>query len=114
MKIFGRYPPEVPSQSTPKFTYTSSLDTPNPHQNSSSNEEIQGVTPEDPLYHIPNTEVDQLHCHTQSYLKFISQIPIIYRIQRSRASQRRTQPYDEDETLISNIDDLIVDTISEI
>ena len=53
-----RYTPQIPSQSTPDPTYTSSLDTPNTHQDSSSNEEIQGVTPKDPLYRIPNTEVD--------------------------------------------------------
>ena len=33
---------------------------------------------------------------------------------RSRVSQRRTQPYGDDETLTSNIDDLIIDTIYEI
>ena len=53
-----RYSPQIPSQSTPDPTYTSSLETPDPHQDSSSNEEIWGVTMEDPLYQIPNIEVD--------------------------------------------------------
>ena len=43
----GRYPLDIPSQSTP-----------DPHQDSSSNEYFQGVTLEDPLYCIPNIEVD--------------------------------------------------------
>ena len=60
----GRYSPQIPSQSTLDPTYTSSPDTPDPHQDSSSNEELQGVTPEETLYRIPNTEVDHLHRHT--------------------------------------------------
>ena len=59
-----RYPPQIPSQAIPNPTYTSSLDTLDPHQDSSLNEELRGVTPEDPLYQIPNTELDHLHCHT--------------------------------------------------
>ena len=57
-----RYPPQIPSQSTPDPTYTSSPNTPDPHQVSCSNKELQGVTPKEPLYFIPNTVVDQL-CH---------------------------------------------------
>ena len=53
-----RYSPHIPSQSTPDPTYTSSPETPNPNQDSVLNEEICGVTPEDPVYHIPNNEVD--------------------------------------------------------
>ena len=63
------------------------------------------------MYDIPNTEVDQLHCHIRDYLKSIGKIPIIYQIPRSQASQRRTQPYGGDQTLKSNIDDFIIDTI---
>ena len=66
------------------------------------------------MYRIPNIEVDQLCCHTQTYYKPIEQIPIVYQIPISQASQRRTQPYSDDETLTSNIDDLIIDIISEI
>jgi hypothetical protein len=66
------------------------------------------------LYHIPNIEVDKIHHHTRAYLKSISHIPIIYQIPISPTSQRRTQPYGEDEILTSNIEDLIIDTISEI
>ena len=109
-----RYPPKIPTQPTPYPSYTHSPNTPNPHQDSSSNKGLRGVTLEEPLYHIPNTEVDQLHHHIWAYLKSIPQIPIIYQIPRSRASQRRTQPYGDDETLISNIDDLIINTIFDI
>ena len=66
------------------------------------------------MYLIPKTKVNQLCHHTQAYLKSLGQIPIIYQIPRSRFSQRRTQPYGDGETLTSNIDDLIIDTISEI
>ena len=52
-----RYTPQIPSQHIPDPSYTSSRDTPNPHQDSSSNEEIQGVTLEEPLYQILNIEV---------------------------------------------------------
>ena len=57
-EFFRRYPLEIPSQYTPDTTYTFSPNTLGPHQDSSSNEELQGVTPEDPLYCIPNIEVD--------------------------------------------------------
>ena len=99
-----RYYPHIPSQSTSDLTYTSSPETPDPNPDSSLNEELCGVTPEDLAYHILNNEVDQLRQHTCSYLQSISQIPIIYQIPRSRTSQRRTQPFDEDETLTSSID----------
>ena len=39
------YPLEIPSQSTPDPTYTSSPDTLDPHQDSSLNEDLRGVTP---------------------------------------------------------------------
>jgi hypothetical protein len=64
------------------------------------------------VFIIPNKEVNQLHRHTHAYLQSIGQIPVIYQIPRARASQRRTQPYGENETLSSTIDDLIIDTIS--
>jgi hypothetical protein len=107
-----QYSPEIPIQPTLDPSYTSSLDIPN--QDSSSNKEFQGVSSEEPWYLIPKTEVNQLRCHTRAYLKSLGQIPIIYKIPRSRFSQRRTQPYGDGETLTSNIDDLIIDTISEI
>ena len=91
-----------------------SHDIPIKHQDYYSNEEIHGTTPKEALYNVPNTGVDKLHCCTKAYLKSIIKIPIIYQIPRSRASQRRTQPYDEDVTHISNIDDLIIDNISDI
>lgn len=81
---------------------------------SSSNEELQGVSSEKRLYLIPKTEVNQLRCHIRAYLKSFGQIPIIYQIPRSRFSQKRTQPYSDGEILTSNIDDLIIDTIFEI
>ena len=109
-EFFGRYPTENPTKPTPDPYYTYSPDTPDPHQDSSSNKELQDVTLKEPLYLIPNTEVDQLHHHTQAYLESIDH----YQIPRSRASQRRNRPYSEDETLTSNIDDLIVDTILDI
>ena len=60
----GRYSPHIPSQSTPDPTYTSSLETPDPKQYSSSNEELPSVTPKEPLYHIPNNNFDQFQHHT--------------------------------------------------
>jgi hypothetical protein len=85
-----QYPPKIPIQPTPNPSYTSS---PNiPHQDSSSNEELQGVSSEEPLYLIPKIEVNQLRRHTRAYLKSLGQIPIIYQIPRSRFSQKRTQP----------------------
>ena len=107
-----RYPSDFSIQTTPDPSYTSSLDSPTQNQDSSSNKENQGLTPEEPLYRVSNSEVDQL-CHgTQSYIKSIGELPIIYQIPRSQASQRRTQPYDEDKTLISNIDNPTIYTIS--
>jgi hypothetical protein len=66
------------------------------------------------MFLVPNKEVNHLRRHTRAYLKSISQIPIIYQIPRARSSQRRTQPYGENETLATTIDDLIIDTISDI
>ena len=107
-----RYPPNIPIHPTLDPSYTSSPDI--PHEDSSSDEELQGVSSEKPLYLIPKTKVNQFHRHTRAYLKSLGQIPIIYQIPRSRFSQRRTQPCGDGETLTSNIDDLIIDTISEI
>ena len=61
---FERYSPHIPSQSTPEISYTSSPETPDPNIGSSLNEEIRGVTPEEPVYCIPNNEVDHLRQHT--------------------------------------------------
>ncbi|CAF4140590.1 unnamed protein product [Adineta steineri] len=97
----GRYTPNFPSRSTPDPTYTSSLDTPNPNPKSPSKEELHGVTPDESVFLVPNNES-------------IGQISAIYQIPRARSSQRRTQPYGENETLATTIDDLIIDTISEI
>ena len=107
-----RYLPEIPTQPTLDLSYTSS---PNiPHQDSSSNEDLQSVTLEEPLYLITKTKINQLCHHTRSYHKFLGQIFIIYEIPISRVSQRRTQPYSDGETLTSNIDDIIIDTIYDI
>ena len=57
-----RYPPNIPTQPTLDPSYTSSSDI--PHQDSSSNKELLGVSFEEPFYLIPNTEVNQLHRHT--------------------------------------------------
>ena len=75
-----RYPPNILIQPTPDPSYTSSPDI--PHQDSSSNEELQGVSSEEPLYLIPKTEVNQLRHHTRAYLKSLGQIPIIHKIPR--------------------------------
>ena len=80
---FGIYTPNFPSQSTPDPTYTSSPDTPNLDPESSSNEELRGVTPDEPVFLVPNNEVNQLRRHTRAYLKSISQIPAIYQIPRA-------------------------------
>ena len=109
---FRCYSTHISCQSTNDPTYTYSPETPNPNPDPSLNKELRGVTLEEPMYRIPNNEVNQLHRHTRSYLQSISQIPIIYQIPRARTSSRRTQPYDENETLASSIDDLIIDTIS--
>ena len=104
-----QYPFEIPIQPTLDLSYTSSPDI--PHEDSSSNKNLQGVSFEEPLYLIPKTEVNQ---HAQPYLKSLGQIPIIYQILMSWFSQRRTKPYGDGETLTSNIDDLIIDIIYEI
>ena len=114
LEFSRRYTPQIPLQSTLDPTYTSLPKTPDPHQDSSLNEELQGVTSEEPLYRIHNTEIDQLHHHTQAYLKSICQIPIIYPIPRSRVSQKITQPFGENENLTPSIDNLIIDTILDI
>ena len=110
----GIYTPHILSRSTLDPTYTSSPDTPNPNSNSSSNKELPGVTPNEPMFLIPNNEVNHLHRHTCAYLKSIGQIPTIYQIPRARSSQRRTEPYGDNETLAATIDDLIIYTISKI
>ena len=89
--LFGRYTRTFPSRSTPDPIYTSSPNIQNPKTNSPSNEEIRGVTPEEPVFLVPNNEVNQLRRHTHAYLKSIGQIPTIYQIPRARSSQRRTQ-----------------------
>ena len=67
-------------QTTPNPTYTSSPNTPNPNIESYSNEEHRGVTPDEPMFLVPNNEVNHLHQHTRAYLKSIDQIPAIYQI----------------------------------
>ena len=109
-----RYTPKFPSRSTPDPIYTSSPNTPNPNTESPSNEELRGVTPEEPTFLVPNNEVNKLRQHTCSYLKSIGKIPAIYQIPRAQSSQRRTQPYGENETFAATIDNLIIDTISKI
>ena len=52
------YSPHIPSSSTLDPTYTSSPDTPNPNLDSSLNEELRGVTPDEPMFLIPNNEVN--------------------------------------------------------
>ena len=99
----------IPTQPTLHPCYTSSPDI--PHQDSYSNEELKGVTLEEPLYIIPKIEVNQLHHHTRAYLKSLCQIPIIYEIWIYQVSQRRTQPYGDGETLKYRIDDIIIDKI---
>ena len=79
----GRYTRKLPSRSTPDPIYTSSPDTPNPNTESPSDEEIRGVTPEEPMFLVPNNEVNQLRRHARAYLKSIDQIPTIYQIQRA-------------------------------
>ena len=110
----GRYTPNIPSRSTPDPTYTSSHNTPNHNLDSYSNKELHGVTPEEPMFLIPNNDVNQLRQHTHAYLKSIGQIPAIYQIPRALSSQRRTQLYSDNKTLAATIDDLIIDTISKI
>ena len=105
---FGWYSTHISSQSTPDPTYTSSPETPKPNSNPSLNEELRGVTLEEPVYRIPNNEVNQLCRHTHRYLQSIGQIPIVCQIPRACASSR-TQPYSENETLVSSVDVLIID-----
>ena len=81
--LSGRYTRKFPSRSTPDPIYTSSPDTPNPNTESPSDEEICGVTPEEPLFLVPNNEINQLPQHTRAYLTSISQIPTIYQIPRA-------------------------------
>ncbi|CAF4195784.1 unnamed protein product [Adineta steineri] len=54
----GRYTPNFPSRSTSDPTYTSSPDTQNPNSDSSSNEDLRGVTPDDPVFLVPNNKVN--------------------------------------------------------
>ena len=56
----GRYTPNIPSRSSLDPSYTSSPDTPNPNPDSSSNKELHGVTPDEPMFIIPNNEVNHL------------------------------------------------------
>ena len=84
--LSGIYTRKLPSRSTPDPIYTFSPDTPNPNIESPSDEEIHCVTPEEPVYLVPNNEVNQLHRHTHAYLKSIGQIPTIYQIPRARSS----------------------------
>ena len=55
----------------PDPTYTYSPDTPNPNLENPSNEELRGVTPDEPMFLIPNNEVNHLCRHTRAYLKSI-------------------------------------------
>ena len=57
-----RYPLDIPIKPTPDLSYTSSPNT--PHQDSSSYEEIEGVSSEEPLYLIPKTKFNQPLRHT--------------------------------------------------
>ena len=90
------------------------METSDPNLDPSLNEELCGITPEDLVYQIPNNEFNHLHRHTYAYLQYIGQIPIVYQIPRDHSSHGRTQPYGENKTLDSSIDDLIIDTASEI
>ena len=85
-QFIGRYPPEIPTQPTLDPTYNSS---PNiPHPDSSSNEELQGVSSEEHLYLIPKNEVNQLRHNTRAYLKSLGQIPVVYQIQDLNSLKR--------------------------
>ena len=68
-----RYHSKSPTQTVLELTYTSSHDIPVEHQDSSSNEEIQGTTPKEAIYRVSNSKVDQLYHHTQAYLKSIGE-----------------------------------------
>ncbi|CAF4199319.1 unnamed protein product [Adineta steineri] len=100
---YRRYSPHIPSQSTPDLTYTSSPETPNPNPDPSLNEELRGVTLEEPMFQIPNNEVNQIRRHIRAYLQSVDQIPIVYQIPRAPTSYRRTQPYGENENFASSI-----------
>lgn len=54
----GRYSPHIPSQSTPHPTYTFEPKTPNPSLDPYLNEELHDVTPDEPVYLIPNSKVN--------------------------------------------------------
>ena len=86
--LSGGYTRKFPSRSTPNPIYTSSPDTPNPNMEPPSNEELRGVTLKEPMFLIPNNEVNQLRRHTRAYLKSIGQIPTIYQIPRARSSKK--------------------------
>ena len=58
--LSGRYIQKFPSRSSPNPIYTSSPDTPNPNTESPSNEELRGVTLEEPVFLVLNNEVNQL------------------------------------------------------
>ncbi|CAF4426379.1 unnamed protein product, partial [Adineta steineri] len=62
---------DIPIQPTLDPSYTSSPNIPN--QDSSSNEELQGVSSKEPLYLIPKTEVNQLRHHTRAYLQSLGE-----------------------------------------
>ena len=81
--LSGRYTRKIPSRSTPDPIYSSSPNTPNPNRESPSDKEIHGVTPEEPVFLVPDSEVNQLRRHTRAYLKSIGQIPAIYQIPRA-------------------------------
>ena len=51
-----RYSPHIPSKTTLDPTYTFSPDTPNPNLDYSLNEELCGVTPDEPVFLIPNNK----------------------------------------------------------
>ena len=74
-QLTGRYPLDIPTQSTLDPSHISSFDI--AHKDSSSNEGLRGVSSEEPLYLISKTEVNQVRHHTQAYLKSLGQIPII-------------------------------------
>ena len=79
-----QYPPEITTHPSLDLSHTSSPDI--PHQDSSSNKELQGVSSKEALYLIPKIEVKKLRRHTRAYLKSLGQIPIIYQIPRSQLS----------------------------
>ena len=58
------YPPNFHTQTTLDPSHTYSPSSPTHNQDFSFNQEIRGLTPKEPLYRIPNSEVEQLYCHT--------------------------------------------------